>query len=173
VEKRILEFRSAMLAKGNWLDVTEPKLFSRSGASGDPIAVVAKKGFYTWEVLNPFPKGEFDGVSVRVRMDPAEGAMGLVVFEVRSKGMFVDARREIFVAGHHEDNSWKHDFTAPWPRKEESTLTVLLVDGEYVVYLDSQEMTRMKTMNAAITGLRLEAWDGTIKFDRIRFRRME
>jgi hypothetical protein len=173
VEKRLSEYGVQKLAKGTWVDVTDPKLFNQQGKPGDPVELTVQKGFYLSARLNPFPKGDFDGVSLRIRLDPATEAMGWLVYEPKTLAAFVDCRRGIFVNARDTGTSWNHEYSSPWPKKEESVITVLLSEGEYIVYLDGFEKTRVKTLNPRVTYLLLEVRDGSAKFDRIQLRKVE
>jgi len=173
VEKRLSEFGSQKLMKGSWLDVTDPRLFGLAGKTGDPIELSAKTGSFQMVHLAQFPKGDFDGLTVRVTLDPATPLMALVIYEPKLLSTFVDSARGIFVNARQVEKSWNHEFSVPWTKREESVITILLAGGEYAVHLDAREMTRVKTPNSRMTDLFLEVRDGAVRFDRIQLRRLE
>jgi hypothetical protein len=173
VEKRLGEVRAQHLAQGSWLDASDPKSFSKTGSAGDPVELVAKAGYYLAQQMTTFPKGEFDAVSVRVRFDSSQGTHAWVIFDGADSAAFVDSKQGTFVATHKEGTTWKHDFEVKWAKRDECVFTILLVDGAYVLYLDNQEMTRVKTPLTRITALSLRVEGGLVKFDRIRFRKAE
>lgn len=173
VEKRLSELGQQKLARGTWVDATDPKYFGLSGKPGDPVELSAKQGFYQNVKMTQLPKGEFDGLTVRVTLDPAKDGMAWIVYEPQVMASFVDCHRGVFVNARDSGKEWKHEFSVAWPKREQSVITILLVGGEYVVHLDGREMTRVKTSNPKITQLILEVRDGAAKFDRIQFRKVE
>ena len=129
---------------------------------------------YLQSVKLQFPKGDFDGVTVRVALDSTKAISGRVLLESpKGLGLYVDAGRSTFVGAMVDQKNWQHVFDSAWVKQDETILTVLVVDGEFILYLNSQEMTRIKTSTNRFTFLGFEAWDGTVKFDRIQLRRLE
>lgn len=173
VDRRLLEGRVARLQRGSWLDVTEPKLFNVPGKPGDPVEITAKAGSYLNLKLQ-FPKGDFDGVTVRMLLDPAKGATAFIIYEGPvGFATCLDTDRAFFANMRGVGNGWNLDFTENWTKEAEAVVTVLLVEGEYVVYLNGAEKARVKTRLTKLESLALEARNGTVKFDQIRLRRME
>lgn len=173
VEKRLTDFGMQKLARGNWVDVTDPRMFNLGGKAGDPISLTSKKGFYQNAWLRQFPKGDFDGVTVRVTLDPTTEAMAWVVYELKSLATYIDSSRGTFTNARDGGNVWNGLYTCAWPKREEITFTILLSDGEYIVYLDGREMTRVKTLTPKLSYVLLEVRDGAAKFDRLQLRKME
>lgn len=173
VEKRLKEYGAQKLTRGTWLDVSDPRLFTKNGMPGDPVVLDPIKG-YLQNVKLQYPKGDFDGVTVRVAFDSTQVVSGRVILETpRGLGLYVDGRTGTFVAATVDQKDWRHLFDSAWTKQDESILTVLLDEGEFILYLNSQEMTRIKTTSTRISFLAFEAWDGTVKFDRIQLRRLE
>jgi hypothetical protein len=173
VEKRMKEYQTQKLARGSWLDVTDPRLFAKTGKQGDPVELTPVKGYLQSARLQ-FPKGDFDGVSVRVTFDSTKAISARVILQSpQGLGMYVDAGRGNFVGGMVDQKSWQHVFDGAWAKQDEAVMAVLIGDGEFILYLNSQEMTRIKTSVNKFTHLGFEAWDGSVKFDRIQLRRLE
>lgn len=173
IEKRLSEYGAQKLARGSWLDATDPRLFGSGGKLGDPISLGAKKGFYQNIRMTQFPKGEFDGLNVRITLDPATDVMGWIVYEQKSLSAYLDTSRNEFICGRDGGDVWNREHTSTWVKKEEAVVTILAVDGEFVVYLDGRERARVKTQKPRITYLLLEVRDGAAKFDKIQLRRVE
>jgi hypothetical protein len=173
IEKRVAEFGQQKLARGTWVDATDPKYFGEKGKPGDPIELSAKPGYYENRRMSTMPKGDFDGISVRITVDTAKEVRAWLVYEARTFTCFLDTARSTFVHAHDDGKSWIHDLDAPWTKREESVITVLLTDGAFVVYLDGKEMTRAKTLKTTLSSPMLEVRDGAAKFDKIQLRRLE
>lgn len=171
LEKRLAEHMAQKLSRGSWLDVTDPKLFGMTGKAGDPIEMSAKQGYYAYKTLQ-FPKGDFDGISVRLTLDSTKLTRARVYFEgPRELAAALGTGSEVF--GVVRNTTTNFDFSRPWVKKNESLVNILLIEDEYVFYLDYREMGRVKTERNRITHLRLEADEGAVKFDRIQLRRLE
>lgn len=155
----------AELAKRFDIDVVQMK--------SSTLAVVSKIGFYQTQSMTSPPKGDFDAVSLHFKFDSTQGISAWIIFDGGDRAAWVDSKAEVFVGGRKEGTTWHHDHQVKWARRDEGVITILLVEGEYILYLDSQEMARMKTPASRITLLTLKASDGPVKFDRIRLRKVE
>jgi hypothetical protein len=173
IERRLNEVRMSRLTRGNWVDMTEPRLFNQPGKAGDPIEVVGKKGMISTAKMQ-FPKGEWDGISVRILLDSAKDGSGWVIYEPpNGYAAFVDSERKMFVNARGDTASWNFDFKTAWHKEEEALVTILIGDGEYIVYLNAKEMTRVKTSKTRFSNLELEVREATVKFDRIQFHKAD
>jgi len=172
-EKRLSEAGALRLGKGTWIDVTDPKNFSMPGKPGDPLELIAKPGGSQSNPLVHFPKGDFDGFTVRATLNPATSVMAWVYYDPTAYAAVVDAGGGNFCNTSDRVTQWYPIFTMPWPKNTESVITVIIEDGEYVLYLDHRERTRAKTTNTRLIKLILEARNGAVKFDRIQFRKAE
>jgi len=173
VEKRLSEAGALRLGKGTWIDITDPKNFSMPGKPGDPVELVAKPGGFQSNKLIQFPKGDFDGLTVRATLNPATSVMAWVYYDPTAYAALVDAGAGNFCNTSDRVTQWYPIFTMPWPKTSEAIFTVIIEDGEYVLYLDHRERTRAKTTNTRLTQLILEARNGAVKFDRIQYRKAE
>ena len=173
VEKRLSEAGALRLGKGTWVDVTDPKNFGMPGKPGDPLELTAKPGGFQSNKLIQFPKGDFDGFTVRTTLNPDTSVMAWVYYDPTAYAALVDAGAGNFHNTRDTGTQWYPIFTMPWPKTSESIFTVIIEDGEYIIYLDYRERTRAKTTNTRLTKLILEARNGTVKFDRIQFRKAE
>ena len=126
VDKRLSDGRIAMILRGNWMDVTEGKLFNVPGKAGDPVEVVGKPGGIN-TVKMQFPKGEYDGVSARLVVDPAKSFSAFLIYENATFALVVDSERGFFanmkgVGGG--GMGWNLEYTDWWTKDPETTLTV-------------------------------------------------
>jgi hypothetical protein len=173
VEKRLSEAGALKLAKGTWVDASDPKPFGQPGKPGDPIEMAAKAGEIKGCHMTPFPKGLYDGLTVRVSLDSSTAVSGWVIYDPVTFAVWIDPARGNFNNASNNGKSWHPDFTIPWTKNNEGIITILIEEGEYVVYLDHRERTRVKTLNPRMGHLGFEARDGPVKFDRIQFRKAE
>jgi hypothetical protein len=174
VEKRLSEHTAALLARGTWLDCTEPKMFGRSGKPGEAVEVKGQLGYQTTTTCRDFPKGSFDGVTVRMILDPAAKARGYVMVEA-GKAAFADCDTGMvgFARRDSQTVPWAPEFKEKSAKPEDCTFTILLVDGEYILYIDSMEKGRSKTTETVLKSLAFNTYYGDVKLERIKLRRLE
>jgi len=173
VEKRLAECRVSGLLKGTWVDVTDPKLFNLPGKPGDPVEVAGKPGSTTTLKMQ-FPKGEYDGFTARVTLDPNKNCAAFLIYDgPNSLATLIDAERAFFANAKGTGNGWNLDYTDWWTKEPETVITVLLTNGEYIIHVNGKEKTRMKTTKSRIEYLGLEGRNATIKFDQIKLRRAD
>ena len=173
VDKRLVECRVAGLLRGTWLDVTDARLFSLQGKPGEPVEVASKQG-QTTTVKLQFPKGEFDGVSAKIILDPFKNCTAFLIYEgPNSLAMLFDTERGFLSNARGTGNGWNLDYKDNWTKEAETFITVLLAEGQYVLYVNGLEKTRLKAPRALIEYVGLESRNATIKFDRIKLRRLE
>jgi hypothetical protein len=173
VEKRLSDAGALKLAKGIWVDASDPKPFGQPGKPGDPIELAAKPGEIKGCHMTPFPKGLYDGLTVRVSLDSSTAVSGWVIYDPVSYAIWIDPARGNFYNASNNAKSWHPDFTMPWTKNNEGIITILIEEGEYVIYLDYRERTRVKALNPRMGHLGFEDRDGPVKFDRIQFRKAE
>jgi hypothetical protein len=171
VDQRLAALRAEKLAAGDWIDVSDPRLFGQGGKAGDPVTVTAVPGAALQLPLEKFPKGEFDGFSVRARQGEGD-VMSLVIFEGDQRAATLSASRVRFGLAHAQGvKSWNHDIDGPVAKRGECVMTVLLKEGHYVAYMDGQELGKVKTAELRISNLTLRSENGPTRFDQIRLRR--
>lgn len=159
-----------LLSHGDWVDCTNPALFGYSGKPGDPVQVTPKPGTSSTVKLREFPTGEIDGLNIRVHCET--GSFGLAVFERDSTAVWVDGPNLFFqVAYRTGGTNWKPYLEQKLERADDCWVTILIQEGNYVVYREGQEVYRLKTDASAITSLSLIANAGPVRFDDLKFRR--
>jgi hypothetical protein len=173
VEKRIAEGRLSALLKGTWMDVNDAKLFNLTAKPGEPMELPTKPGQIT-TVKMQFPKGGFDGVSARILLDPGKDCTAFLIYEgPNSLAVLLDTPRAFLSNARGTGNGWNPDYKDNWKKEAETVIMVLLTDGEYVIYINGQEKTRVKTSRARIDYLGFEARNSTVQVDRIKLRRAD
>jgi len=174
-EKRLTEVNTVRLAKGNWLSVTDPKLFNRPGKPGETIEIRGTPGYQTHTMAKEFPKGEFDGITVHLTLDPAAKTKAYLYLESDSISAFVDTGSSMFGFATRQNGTlpWSPAFQEKCEHPEECTLTVLLVGGEYILYLDNLEKARQKAKATSFKVLTLNNYYGNVTMERFKLRRME
>ena len=106
--------------------------------------------------------------------DPARSCVAFVIYEgPLGFATCIDTERAFFANMRGVGKGWNLDFTDNWTREPEAVVTVLLIEGEYVVYLNGAEKAKVRTKLPRVEFLGLEARNGTVKFDQIKLRRME
>ncbi|HLY11673.1 MAG TPA: hypothetical protein VKW04_20400 [Planctomycetota bacterium] len=173
VERRIVDGRIARVLRGSWMDVTEGRLFNVPGKPGDPIEVPGKPNSIT-TLRMQFPKGDFDGLSARIIFDPSKSSVAFVIYEGPAAfATCIDTERGFFANMRGAPGGWNLDYTDFWTKEAETVVTVLLTEGDYVLYVNGIEKTKLKAKNNRIEFLGLEARNATVKFDQIKLRRAE
>jgi hypothetical protein len=167
-EKRLLEVRAEGQAKGSWVPLSDPALYGRTGADGSPIEMELGQRV----TLERLPDGEFDGVSMRVRL-LSEDSCPNIQIEPRIRMVILNAKTAGIFFAVWENKAWKTLKSAPLPKKDEYLLTVLLADGDYVTYLDGVEVFRSTSQVSQLPGFSLLMHIGRASFDQFRMRRKE
>jgi hypothetical protein len=163
VEKRVQELRLEKLNRGTWVDISDPKLF---GKAQPPLEVGAAR-----TTLKTMPPGTYDGLTVHVKLK-GDGEFG-VDYDPDHHNMGINTVDGYFKSCHVEGNTWKHDAYWKLSKKEEYLMTLLIVDGEGVFFLDGIERFRIKAPIDHIIGVQFYAWIGPVQFDQIKLRKRE
>lgn len=170
VEQRLSALRSERLSKGDWIDMTDPSLFGYVGKPGQALEVSPNAGFFQKAALKSFPKAAIDGITLRVHPSPA--AYALILFENESLCVWVDGRtQDVRVSVAAGPNNWNRYAETKIEKPGDCWVTILIVDGSYLVYADGKELHRLKTTTAGFTSLSLNVNEGLVKFDQIKLRR--
>ena len=164
ISKRVLDTRMETINRGTWVDVSDPKLYGRGQT---PLNVGPNR-----TPLDKFPPGTYDGLTVRAKPKSAEVAFG-IQFEKESRDMELSTQTGMFAVRHAEGTSWKPDVTARCPNKEEYIITLLIVDGEHVFYLDGREVGRLRSINDKIQWVQFYGFVGNTQFDQIKLRKKD
>jgi hypothetical protein len=172
IEKRVGELRMDRL-RGNWVDVTDPRQFGLPGKAGEPIIVAASKDNPKKAMLEKFPAGEYDGVSVRFRFGTPRESIGLLAFEGARRCVYIATGSNSAAICHSDSNVWTPDKTFQVAPKEEYVLSVVVTNGEYVVFIDGIEVGRVRTDLSRLMSLSLDADRAPATFDQFRLRKKE
>jgi hypothetical protein len=175
VEKRLTEVNTVKLAKGNWFNITDAKLFNRSGKPGETIEIRGTPGYQSHTIAKEFPKGEFDGITVHLTLDALAKTKAYLYLEADTVSAFVDTGSSMFGFATRATGAlpWSSTFQEKCEHPEECTLTVLLAGGEYILYFDNLEKARLKTKNTSLKVLTLNNYYGNVTMERLKLRRME
>ena len=173
VEKRLLDGRLELIAKGTWVDLADPKLFGQTGKPGDSIKLkaVAERPVSA-EYAIP---GEFDGFSVRVRFESGEQNRRLSVGYAAGRYTHSAALvpRLFWTLTRIDGAKDDLDFNAKCDDRDERVITVIASDGSYVAYLDGEEQGRHPASPGRLLTLKLTAVQGSVSFDQIRLHKKE
>jgi len=175
VEKRLAEINGARLAKGDWLNCSDPKNFNKLGKPGDPIEISCRPGYQTFATARQFPKGQFDAISVHLTLDLSAMTRACVYLDGDRIGAMVDCGTGTFGFAKRENP------TLPWtpvaPEKclhpEDCSLTVVLKDGEFILYLENLEKARIKTSATSISVLNINIHFGNATLGNLKLRRAD
>lgn len=169
VEKRLTEIRWDRL-KGNWMDV-DPSLFGKP-KTADAIVVSPKPEGAASAMIEKL-SGDYTGFSARVRFDPERRTHAGILFHDAQKLWYLQADTRHFASARLGEKMWDIEFNADCGGAEEFTLTILLQGGEYVLYLDGDEKTRVAGGTQRLGGLALFACYASARFDQVRLRKKE
>jgi hypothetical protein len=174
-EKRLAEHHAARLARGTWLDITDPKLFSRPGKAGESVEVKGQLGFQTHTICRGFPLGDFDAVSVQLTLDPAAKTRAYVMVEPDKAAAFADCGTGTVGFARRPDQTlpWKPEFEVKSDKPDAVTIAVELAGGEYVLYVDHLEKGRSKTAETALKSIGFNTYFGDVRIEKLRLRRAE
>lgn len=175
VQRRINESKNATIMKGSWLDVTDPALFRVQGKKGDPIKLAGEEGFGLSATMRDMPAGaRYDGITVRAAYPTGAKGELRVHFENGRRFVFVNTKIGAFrVLSDVETGKWDTLFGTPITEAAEYTFTILLGDGEWIMYLNGDEKYRLKTKMTEVTYLGVWAKETTGLFDQIKIRKKE
>lgn len=174
VEKRLTELTLEKQSKGNWIDFSEPGNFGVKGKSGDPIELVeGRPGSRV--TSQAFPQGTFDAVSVRMRFKPNLPSTGSLTFGRLSAYDLcnLDTEKKLFFGPSLVPGGKTQQTQSPLPVRDAYILTVFLLGGEWIIYLDGEEVRRWKGPPERLETLALWAIKGIVIFDQIKLRRKE
>lgn len=169
-EQRVISLRIERLTQGDWIDFTDSVLFGGLGKAGQALEVAPNPGFRTWAKLAKFPREPVDGLSIHVH--PSSNTFVLIPFEKETYCIWVDARTEDLRVCHQiASERWDYLAKEKLGRPDDCWVTLLIVDGSYLIYADGKELYRLKTTSPGLTSLSLEVHEGMVRFDQIKLRR--
>ena len=171
--KRLGELRMDKF-KGAWIDLQDPRNFGLTGKAGDPIELAPAANSLKLADFTKFPPGEFDGVSVRLRFPTdVREANGILAYERKNRALFIDARNDKVAITQFDGVKWVNESAVKVDRREEYVLTVILVDGEYVLHVDGTEVGRHETKLTRLISVSLQADYAKVTFDQFKLRKKE
>lgn len=165
---RLVQIRMDRLGpREAWVAIAAPAQEAVSGV----LELTPKQGAAAGTDLSGLPSGDLDGISCRIRFQPGVPTQGGVTFEDKIKMAFVDFPALQLVFAHVVKAKWEMDFHNPCGDRSEYNLCVLVVDGEYVLYLDGEEACRVKTKMSRIVQAGFQVSHGPATFDQVRVRK--
>jgi len=166
VDKRLLSAYAERQKDPGWVDVTVPALFGLEGAPGEPM----KFDKYAF-TIKPFPEGDFDGVSAKIRLVSAD-AVPAIQYAIMSQLVCLDAEdKSIAFQRNAASSGWKIERKAALPPKDGYVVAILLEGDQIVVSLDGNELFRFKRDLDKLSALRLSNVKGVATFEQVRLRR--
>lgn len=167
-KKRMWQIRWDRSEDG-WEDYTDPSLFGMQGERGDGIVVKCGPGAGASAPLKSFPQGPFDGASVRIRFDAQRTTKASFKVEGNQRIFVFDSRTDYLYSNIWVGGEWKEvGEDAKLPTRDTIVLSVLLVNGAYVVSVDGVEKLKFKTRATVIDQLSLQVNNGPATYDNIR-----
>jgi hypothetical protein len=169
VQERLLAWR--IEKSGGWEDVTDPKLWSGMPIK-DGFVIDPRPAASATLKLSQFPKGDFDGVTVRLRFGVPRGKLGVMPEYVKfSATVGGDTRASYVVVNQGDGSKWtKYTPSELIGEKDEYTLTVVLQGGHYVVSVDDKEWFKLATETKLLTELTLQVELSEVQVQQIRLR---
>lgn len=165
-EKRLFDLRSEMLNRGSWVDVSDPKLYGKTGTALDlPNQADA--------VLAKAPPGEFDGFSARLRLAPDKMSSFCIEYERQVKAIFLNLGVKRIMTSKVEGENWVTEVAVDCLPKDEYVVTILIIEGQYVGYVDGREFFRIPTRREYMTPFKFAVYRGSCIVDQIRLRKRE
>jgi hypothetical protein len=174
-EKRLQEFNTARLARGNWLNCTDAKNFDWNGRAGETIDVPCKPGFQSPVIAKEFPKGKFDAVTIHLIQDPVTKGGAFIYLDSFRTCALVDCNAGSVGFGVRPGSvvPWQPVNEQKIEHSEDCTVTVVISGGEFILYVDAMEKTRLKTSTTLIKDLTVYIVNGNASISNWKLRRAE
>ena len=170
VEKRLIQLNADRIARGTWVDFSDPAQFGWKGKSGEPMEVDNPKITLILLTSKPFPPGEYDGFTVRVRLKTADGASIFYSSPGNAKQIpiFFGSKltRTIQFPGDNPPTQ-----LVPFEPVEEYVMTVLHSGREDVLYANGIYLGRYPNPGDKIESLSIHCDKGITLVDRIKLRK--
>lgn len=173
-QKRMLEFTAARLARGDWVDCTDFKHFKHNVHAQNPVVINTRVGFQNTTRFEDFPKGEFDAVTMHLKLDLTPKARIYVMLDSDTVAAFVSAGTGTFGWAKRDSlrSNWSPAVEDKCEHPDDCTLTIVAAAGEYILYCDNQERGRVPATRATISELTFNNHSGDVTIERLKFRRI-
>jgi hypothetical protein len=174
VEKRLRQWNEEKLARGSWVDYTDPNQFGLKGKPGDPIEIVhLNKGTLTPVATKGLPPGEFNGLSVRVRLKMKERYFSVSTMAPgypHGLGFILsDNGTRINMPG--ENVPLAPVQILPVTVGDEFVVTILCSNGRNIVYINYLEIGQFPNPVGYFDSLTMMCALGTTTLDKIRMKK--
>jgi hypothetical protein len=166
-DQRATEYYSALLFQGAWVDI-DPKLLGGKTGEIEPPAT----GYY-YKILKEIPPGsDYDAVSFRIRATGKEpGNITMDLEKIPTQTVYFDQVGKILCSTVKEGGSSRREKIAPFELQDEFLLTLILMDGTAVVYLNGREKIRFQTDTRLVKWLRYDRLTGSYSIDQLKLRK--
>lgn len=168
VDRRLTDYRMEKVHRGSWLDLSDPKLYGKTGALGTAMVIDRQQSL---KLVKP-PTGEFDGYSVKVKL-LSKDAVPNVQHEPGRYMVLLGAVSQKWTVSMHDGTGWVTIKTGDLPKLEEWTVTVLLEGEEEVVYVEGTEVNRRHTASDKLPSPYLIMHEGRASFSQMKLRKKE
>lgn len=174
VAQRLSDLRADRFP-GVWIDVTDGKLFGRTERKGEPIVLVPDEGKGRRTLFNEPPPGEYDGLSVRMKLPSDWTGRSYVMFENYTACLAIHRPNHCIVlcTRPKEEGVWNVKKQIECPDAHEFVVTVMLHDGNYWFYLDGNEVGAIPATQERIRFFALSCDFVPVTFDQIKLHRKE
>lgn len=173
VEKRLLDGRLELIAKGSWVELSDPKMFGQPGKPGDSIKLKStgdNPASAEYAIVTPC-----DGFSARVRFDSTEVSRQVQIEYVEGTltHCVILVPTSFWSLSGADLKQANVDFTSKCDEKDERIITVIASGGSFAVYLDGEEKGRHSSSSGGLSRIKLTAGKGAISFDQVRLHKKE
>jgi len=177
VEKRLQQWNGERVARGSWLEYTDPGAFGLKGGSGQPLEVIhTVKGTATPVNSKPFPPGEFDGFTMRIRLKMEEPGLALSYKgpgQAAACGITLNGKdRTIQMTGPNGPGTSPVQIL-PLNAADEYVLTVTSFKGDDTLFINGVEMGRYPNPTGQFDSIGMFCRLGTTTIDKVRLRRRQ
>ncbi len=171
---RLPALRVERLTRGDWLAADAPSAYEFDRyAAFDAGCIDIRPGSKDLSFADLTKlSGEFDGVSVRVRLDDAASVQAYVVYEKDQQCLLYDGAQGLLAAAwQRKDHCWVHHCGCQPRDPQAMFLAVLLRGEEAVVYVDGVELGLVPTKQRVLNAVSLQASAGRVRFDQVQMHR--
>lgn len=175
IDKRLAQVNTERIARGLWVDVTDPSQMGLKGKAGDPFEMTytGPKGTVTHVDSKPFPAGEYDGFTMRLRFKMDEPGID-IHYKGPSYPSFCFIRlssktKAVNMTGANGAGT-THQIV-PLALAEEYVLTVVNSKGEDSVYLNGTEIGHFSNASGPFDSFRFYFNVGTTTIDKFKLRK--
>jgi hypothetical protein len=166
-DQRATVYYTSELFQGSWVEVDSKYLAGKAGETEPPPS-----GFW-YKAMNQVPPGsEYDAVSLRIRATGKEpGNISVQLQIIPREKVFFDQVGKTLVNTVKEGGGARTEKKATFEPKDEYILTLVLVDGTVVVYLDGREKFRYETEVRLVKFMSFYRVTGSYSVDQVKLRK--